>query len=252
MQRVCPGIFGACRAVTSRTRLVDRGRRISAFGIAASSTPSRAFVRATPIARSQSTLSNDISPRFSEALNTLNDNLALPKIPTSSLRLLSYAIQTPADGAEFQKALKRWRMAHQPQNAGDNSIFLAALFRANALQAILEILCDRVGYCVVPVMEEVQMLLDGFKARAVQLDSTEEARLAALDNVYRTFAVMLYYGIPPTSKTYSDVIEAGVYSGLEEGWRRSQITANEQLSLGMPLDAAAEAAMAEGRSRAGQ
>ena len=59
--------------------------------------------------------------------------------------------------------------------------------------------------------------------------------LASLDMVYKCFSLLLYYHIPPTTEHYDILIQAGVDSALEEGVRRSLVTAKEQLDLGWPL-----------------
>ncbi|TPX71478.1 hypothetical protein SpCBS45565_g01102 [Spizellomyces sp. 'palustris'] len=187
-----------------------------------------------------------VTPTFHTEYNSLNDALNWSKTTPASLRLLSYNIKSPADAQLFQTALKRWRNARQPQNRTDNALFLDILFKIGAYDTILEMLCDRPGYRVLPNFQHISELMAGFRNVAVKGEGSEEEVIAVLDKVYKTFALFLYYSIPPTAEIYSAVIASGVYCGLPEGWRRSEVTAKEQISLGLPFEKEAVYALAHG------
>ncbi|KAJ3186347.1 hypothetical protein HDU85_007787 [Gaertneriomyces sp. JEL0708] len=190
-----------------------------------------------------------VTPRFYSEYTQFNYDLDRGQAPSNALRMLAYRLRTPEDANLFQLALRKWRTASQPQDLADNTVFLETLLRSRAYDNVLDIVCNRPHHNVWPNYEHVRTLMQAFASESV-LAQTEEAKIEALDKVYKSFGVLLYYGIPPTAEVYATIIISGVYSGTSEGWRRSVVTAKEQVATGLPLTKDAEIALALGYLRA--
>ncbi|KAJ3158811.1 hypothetical protein HDU86_002495 [Geranomyces michiganensis] len=170
---------------------------------------------------------------FTTLTHAINSSTAAP----DGLRRLAYALRTSADAALFQSALKRWRTAKTHQDRTDNILFFDRLFAVHAHDVLLDMLCDRPAYRLLPDPVHIDMLLMGFRSRFGKREAAQdEARaIETLDQIFKTFAVALYTDIPPTADMYAQVILACLESGTKEGVRRAQITAKEQASLGLPI-----------------
>ncbi|TPX62412.1 hypothetical protein PhCBS80983_g00439 [Powellomyces hirtus] len=175
---------------------------------------------------------------FTELTDALNSARAQPE----DLRLLSYSIETPEDAELFKSALKRWRHAGQHQEVTDNVLFLDTLFRVGAYDTILDMLCDRPAYRILPAVQHIEMLFIAFKERLTH-EREETKIIEGLDNLFRTFAVALYTDISPTEGMYNQLVLACLESRTAEGYRRADFTLKEMASLGYGRNGAIKQAL---------
>ncbi|KAJ3178068.1 hypothetical protein HDU87_003850 [Geranomyces variabilis] len=187
-----------------------------------------------PTAADDPNVTPHVHTLFTTLTHAINSSTAAP----DGLRRLAYALRTPADAALFQSALKRWRTAKNHQDRTDNILFFDRLFAVRAYDVLLDILCDRPAYRLLPDPVHIDLLLKGFREEIQQRggDVDEARTIEMLDQVFKTFAVALYTDVPPTADMYAQVIMACLESSTKEGERRAVITAKEQASLGLPLN----------------
>lgn len=116
----------------------------------------------------------------------------------------------------------------------------------SGIRELWDTFCNKRQYRLVPTIEQVHVLMGHFAAEAVRHGTAgdEAAHIEALDNAYKCFGILIYYDIPPTEMSYEPLIVSGLPSA--EGWRRSEITGREQLSLGLTLTPKAAGALLVG------
>ncbi|KAJ3197039.1 hypothetical protein HK101_006502 [Irineochytrium annulatum] len=199
-----------------------------------------------------------VSQPFWESYVTIVDDLAVGhKVLPGGLRVLSYAMRNGEDAELFKDAIVRWRNHRPtlPQDSTDTALFADLLFSVRAHRTLLNIGCDRGRYGVHLTTGQIRTLMRRFREDALQTTPgvavDEKAHVEKLDNLYKTFALLLYSGVPPDSAAYADLVTTGARGGTQEGWRRSLITAMEQLSLGLPFMEEAKEAMLDGFERSG-
>ncbi|KAJ3009056.1 hypothetical protein HKX48_008192 [Thoreauomyces humboldtii] len=242
------GSATSCRAFTS-TVSVRRGprslcrhqqqrqqplssQRYASSTTAAPSTPSPAFFDATPSsspADDAAAIPAGATQKCHQLFTTLTDALNRSIARPESLRLLSYTVTSPADADLFRQALKRWRMAKMQQDTTDNLLFLDTLVRVRAWEPLLEMLCDRPAYRVLPARDHVEALVEGLRVDVKPED------LETLDKVFKGFAVSLYFDIVPGENLYASVVLACLECGGEEGSRRALVTVKEMRSIGVEV-----------------
>ncbi|KAJ3035923.1 hypothetical protein HDV00_003324 [Rhizophlyctis rosea] len=172
----------------------------------------------------------------------------------SALRDLASHIQTPADAALFKESARNWRASRDPVGKVDSDVALTSLMSVRAYAVLLDMLCERHIYGLLPSHDQLSAIMSALADEALEAGDAgdEAAHISALDNMYKLFAVLIHYDVPPTSETYSRLIVAGVRGRTSEGWRRSEVTGREQVSLGLALDADGAGALAIGYARAGE
>lgn len=69
----------------------------------------------------------------------------------------------------------------------------------------------------------------------IDLCESEEEKMKVLDNLYKSFAVLIYYSIPPQAAHYEYLVVGSLRVGTEEGKRRALVTVREAKSLGLQL-----------------
>jgi hypothetical protein len=207
---------------------------------------------------SSTTIPEGVTPSFYSLYQAYLSDLETTQPDKSGLRILAYEVKTVADAELFKNALFRWRR-HTPQlpyDQADILIVVDALLTARAHSTLLEIACDRKRYSVFLSEEQLLILMQRFREEVEATSvlgkdgAAEEGQIETLNNLYKSFALLLYSHIAPTSEAYSLLITAGVYGGTAEGWRRSVITAKEQISLGLPLLGESADALVAGYLRA--
>ncbi|KAJ3153525.1 hypothetical protein HDU89_000558 [Geranomyces variabilis] len=240
------GLFNQQRQQRLSPVALARSIRLAAIRSLSHSSAARAAATPPPPsdaindeAASETTVADDpnvtphVLPLFTDLTHAINSSTAAP----DGLRRLAFALRTPADAALFQSALKRWRTAKNHQDRTDNILFFDRLFAVRAYDVLLDMLCDRPAYRLLPDPVHIDLLLKGFREEIQERggDVNEARAIEMLDQVFKTFAVALYTDVPPTADMYAQVILACLESGTKEGERRALITAKEQTSLGMPL-----------------
>ncbi|KAJ3092710.1 hypothetical protein HK102_003889 [Quaeritorhiza haematococci] len=199
----------------------------------------------------------NVTPEYFRERQHLVLSLIKDEVDPAALRNLCYQIQTKEDAKLFLPTLTSWHERGMPFDPrSDSVIVLNVLMRAGAYEEVLELLCDRWKYRILVSVDDVHWLMANFREEHVAVetaakDEKDEARLASLDNMYKCFAVLLYYDIPPTADTYSLLITSGIYGGSKEGLRRSDVTAKESRSLGLSLTQESAWAMAYAYIREG-
>lgn len=91
-----------------------------------------------------------------------------------------------------------------------------------------DVLCDRPLWNLQPTSHDLMVLLDHVVATTDSMES--------LDQVYKTFALFIYYDMVPTTNVYDAIVLASVkeFAG-KEGIRRAIVTLKEQLTLTIPV-----------------
>ncbi|KAJ3417212.1 hypothetical protein HDV05_006418 [Chytridiales sp. JEL 0842] len=204
-----------------------------------------------------------VTPEFFNLYQAFLSDLETAQPDVSGLRLLAYEVKNPKDAEFFKTALFRWRKHEKPQlpyTQADILVIVDSFLSARAHTALLELACNRKRYGVYLSEEQLLILMRRFREEAesasphlqnAEEGASEETHIEALNNLYKTFALLLYAYIPPSSEAYSLLITTGVYGGTPEGWRRSLITAKEQASLGLPFMGEAADALAVGYLKQG-
>ena len=195
-----------------------------------------------------SEIPENVTPEFYTKLKNLQRRFGLDAPAPKDLRLLAYEIRNDEDANQFKAAFAQWRKhaADLPHSDADNLVFFHNLMKARCYTAVLDLACQRGTYAFFLNHDQIHSLMAGFRSEIISPDSSDEQRLMALDNMSKAFLLLLFSGIAPNAKTYALLLTSGVYSGLDEGWRRSVVTAKEQISLGIPLDKDAAVAEAQG------
>ena len=155
----------------------------------------------------------------------------------SHLRLLSHHITTPEDTKLFSEAMDKFTEFKRIPTE-DAPIYMDFLLKYNDYKSLLKYFCDRPRFGFMPTREQLRKTLNGlyekdFKLGLIKADATDESKMAALDDLYKCFAVYLYSDVAPGQEEYSILVRAGLATGLEEGKRRSIVTAKEMKSLGL-------------------
>jgi hypothetical protein len=111
----------------------------------------------------------------------------------------------------------------------NSAIFFQLLSETNK-DLLFEFLCNRFKYSMFPTSDQITTLLEDYSMQFI-----ENLSLDKLDMLYKTFALLLYYDIPPKLQHYHFLIATGLYSSHVEGIRRSLVTIKEVESLGWTL-----------------
>ncbi|KAJ3104561.1 hypothetical protein HDU97_009073 [Phlyctochytrium planicorne] len=187
------------------------------------------------------------SSLFNDSYKTFLADLSRKKATDDHLRRLAHAISTPEDANDFKEALKMWRTSGTlpPIYKSDVGVIVKSFLGSKSGSKLLEIACNQRLYGVVLSKTEIDKLMNLFVEEALNHSlvagneagdnaERETKHIAVLDNLYKTFALLLYGNHPPTDSNYEALITAGAFGGTEEGWRRSLVSFNEQISLGVP------------------
>ena len=145
---------------------------------------------------------------------------------------LAQAMQQPDEISKFKEALVEFRSKKKPIRRSNASLILDRLLALNEYDYIFDLLRKRFLNGVYPQESHLTALMAAYAQQVAK-----EKTIEKLDRVYQIFALVLYHHIPPTPSQYTILIKAGLDTGLEEGIRRSVVTAGEQVALGWPLDA---------------
>ncbi|TPX32588.1 hypothetical protein SmJEL517_g04305 [Synchytrium microbalum] len=179
---------------------------------------------------------------FTQAHEDLSSALLVtPKsIHPNDMMNLIFKIETSAHALHAISLLSRWREASKPWTPTDSYVLVEALLRTESYDVLLERICNAYQNGLIPRQRDIEALLKAFVRQCSSSEITEEDKVKALDNCYKTFAVVLYYHIVPTAEMYVDLMTAGIKCGTEEGRRRSSVTRNEAISLGYQVPDLAE------------
>ncbi|KAI8894623.1 hypothetical protein BC833DRAFT_568197 [Globomyces pollinis-pini] len=131
----------------------------------------------------------------------------------------------------FKSSLLMWRKGGYTVTANNTNLVLDGLFKANQLELILEILCNRFTYSLHPLSSQIRLLIERFGSAAIT-ETDPELHVTILDNMYKSFGLLLYYDRPVTQSAYDLLIVPGLLANSEEGVRRSIVTYKEMQSLG--------------------
>ncbi|KAI9350585.1 hypothetical protein DFJ73DRAFT_382970 [Zopfochytrium polystomum] len=180
-----------------------------------------------------------VTPAFFERLDRLERSLRLGSPSPKDLRLVAYEIRTAGDAQLFKNVFAEWRLhpAGLPHSAADNFVFFETLMKARCHSLVLDLACQRRKFAFNLNRDQIHVLMAAFRREYCEGNEeiTEEARLELIDQMYKSFALLPFSSIPPDAVSYTLLVTAGAYGPLAEGWRRSVITAKEQLSLGLAL-----------------
>ncbi|KAI9199401.1 uncharacterized protein BJ171DRAFT_462530 [Polychytrium aggregatum] len=211
--------------------------------------PTTELIEASEI--SKIAIPEGVSTAFGEHYRRMVMGFQKADLAHNALRVFSYQIASPRDAEIFATLLKQWRATGHSFSKGDSLVVLESLWNAGAYDTILELWCDRPSYNMVFGLDYAHRLMRSFQTEALAKGVSEEAHIAALDKLYKTFAVALSYDYPPTSETYAILISTGAYGRTSEGWRRSLVTAKEQISLGLPFTPESTIALVDGYLKTG-
>ncbi|KAJ3235168.1 hypothetical protein HDU81_000762 [Chytriomyces hyalinus] len=200
--------------------------------------------------------------------NKRNKNVAYkkPEVPPlleTGLRSLLAEVQTEEDAALFRDALARWH-AHPFElnhDAVDNSMIADQLMAANAQSTLIQIALNSHKYGLYLNKNTIHNAMARFANSIIQHPSAatsestsdesaettdsaaskQDAVNAALDNLYKSFALLLQANVEPCANAYTPLILAGAYgpAGADaEPWKRALISYNEAIFLGIQLPSA--------------
>jgi Arc/MetJ-type ribon-helix-helix transcriptional regulator len=174
------------------------------------------------------------------------ETFVLPEGLSEEFYLKSNALKSVAE-VKFESLIEIFRIAKTEQEVSlskdtfanwlqtgmlsrtNSGVFFELLFETNK-GLLFEFLCNRFKYALFPTSEQITTLLQHYSLEFIQSLSLDN-----LDMVYRTFALLLYYDIPPTLDHYHYLIASGLYSTQDEAVRRSLVTMKEVESLGWTL-----------------
>lgn len=176
-----------------------------------------------------------VSPLFFAEYNRLNDQEFQSILDSQSIRSLSYQIKSPQDSQLFESILTRYQKT-KPLPLPDRALILGLLLESKSFSTLLNLLCNQPLHQLRPSKDQLESLFNGF-LESLSRAPSDESKLEILDNLYKTFAVFLYYNVSPSAQIYHGLVKAGVESGLEEGKRRSTMTIKEMKTLGVEVDA---------------
>ncbi|KAJ1547391.1 hypothetical protein HK405_005997, partial [Cladochytrium tenue] len=198
------------KARTSRTSRAPDSNSNESTGASASA--------AAAAAAAELELPEGVSREFFARLDNIRRSMRLDTPEASDLRLLAYAIDTPHDADLFVDAFREWRRhpSGLPHDDADNLVIFRALAAVGRHDLLLDLACRRRQFAFFPTLPQVHEIMRAFRVDAARQDADDAARLAALDNMYKCFALLLFNSIPPDAETYALLVSAGVYSRLPE------------------------------------
>ncbi|KAJ3357755.1 hypothetical protein HDU91_005374 [Kappamyces sp. JEL0680] len=128
--------------------------------------------------------------------------------------------------------IEMWIRAGRSFTKSKSVHLLDALLSNGHFNLVFESLCDKNVYGLKPESGHITKLIRHYAAQAMETELPEPQRLEHLDLAFKSFALYLYYDIPPTVSSYNMLIAAGLYGSTQEGRKRSNMTLDEMKSLG--------------------
>ncbi|KAI8840331.1 hypothetical protein BJ741DRAFT_662164 [Chytriomyces cf. hyalinus JEL632] len=204
----------------------------------------------------------------------------VPPLLETGLRSLLAEVQSEEDAALFRDALARWH-AHPFElnhDAIDNSMIADQLMAANAQSTLIQIALNSHKYGLYLNKNTIHNAMARFANSIIQQPSatsesaskdeqlsenaettdsasSTDAVNTALDNLYKSFGLLLQANVEPCANAYTPLILAGAYgpAGADaEPWKRALISYNEAIFLGIQLPSAVHDAVVSRLIRLGE
>ncbi|KAJ3210157.1 hypothetical protein HDU67_005616 [Dinochytrium kinnereticum] len=179
------------------------------------------------------------SPEFAESYKAFLGDISKKTAKEHQLRQLAHLVTMSEDANLLKEALSIWRKNGDtsPFHPSDSMVFINSFLSTKCTSTLLNIACNQPLYGITMPKEFIDILMQRFYEEALMHaaagEAHEQLHIDALDNLYKSFALLLYSNFAPTALNYEYLIAAGALGGTAEGWRRSIITFNEQQSLGI-------------------
>jgi hypothetical protein len=157
-----------------------------------------------------------------------NELKKLDSFPFNSLLELFRISETEQEFQQSKEIFTSWSKHNMISNP-NRALMIDLLIEKNKA-LLFEFLANRFKYSLFPSHDHLYKLMQVYSLEFLAAKSHD-----SLDMMYKTFALLLYYDIPPTLQDYHCLISTGFYSSDEEGARRSLLCLKELQSLGWSL-----------------
>ncbi|KAJ3023222.1 UNVERIFIED_CONTAM: hypothetical protein HDU68_008725 [Siphonaria sp. JEL0065] len=172
-------------------------------------------------------LPSGVSLGFYRSYLTLLDQLDAATPPPhvhAGLRTLAITLLSPQDASLFKDATARWRRhaLRLDTDAADQALIADRLESAKASSVLLQLALNPFKYGLYLSHQRLHSLMLTFTN-----DFIESADEAALDNIYKSFALLLKSNVSPSANDYIPLVVAGAYGSGEEAWSRALTSVKE-------------------------
>ncbi|KAJ1977376.1 hypothetical protein H4R33_006228 [Dimargaris cristalligena] len=180
---------------------------------------------------------------FNKAITDLTEVLAqvTPHThpPHSRLNNLVNFVPDAAAAARLPALVRTWRAEGLPITPYTTNTLIFRCAQVGAPKVALTLLQDRAMYGQRPTANYLHHLMRAFGEQAVAISRAEpfqpDAYFAALDNMFRTFALFEYYELEPNVESYSTLVKYCCEGPSKEAFRRAAATVSEAVSFATPM-----------------
>ncbi|KAI9352728.1 hypothetical protein BDR26DRAFT_1002872 [Obelidium mucronatum] len=165
-----------------------------------------------------------VSLGFFRAFLARIDDLDAAAPHAAGLRALAAALATQADASLFRDAAARWRRhpLRLDTDAADQAAIADRLAAVGANDVLLQLALNPFKYGMYLSHERIHRLMRAFADDFIV--SNEEA---ALDNIYKAFALLLKSNESPAPIDYLPMVLAGAYGSGDEAWTHALTSVKE-------------------------
>jgi hypothetical protein len=173
-----------------------------------------------------------LPPGISEEFHKRNNQLLLHLKQNKKMNIQAFtSVLSKMETAEEQQMMgttaKEWLKSGRMFSFKATDLLAKELIEQEKHNILFKLLCNRFRFELHPTPETITKVIAYYHERHLK----EPDNIQWLDFMYKYFAVLLYYDIPPTLRNYHHLIAAGLYGRSKEGIKRSLMTIKEVEAL---------------------
>lgn len=173
-----------------------------------------------------------LPPGISEQFYKQNNQLILELKQNKKMNIQSFMrvlkkAQTEEEQQIIETTAKEWLKSGRMFSFKATDLLAKELIEQEKHEVLIKFLCNRFKFEFHPTPETITRIIAHYHEKHIK----EPDNIQWLDFMYKYFAVLLYYDIPPTLRNYHHLIAAGLYGRSKEGIKRSLMTIKEVEAL---------------------